>query len=70
MADTGRDIRKEESEIIFEPFVSSDTSRNAACGSGLGLAIAKKIVEKHGGTLTVEHKEAGYVKEFVISIPV
>ena len=70
VADTGRDIRKEESEIIFEPFVSSDTSRNAACGSGLGLAIAKKIVEKHGGTLTVEHKEAGYVKEFVISIPV
>ena len=70
VADTGRDIRKEESEIIFEPFVSSDASRNAACGSGLGLAIAKKIVEKHGGTLTVEHKEAGYVKEFLISIPV
>jgi len=68
VADTGRDILKEEAELIFEPFVSSDASRNAACGSGLGLAIAKKIVEKHGGTLTVEHREAGYVKEFVICL--
>lgn len=68
IADTGTDIRKEEAEIIFEPFVSGDASRNTACGSGLGLAIAKKIVEKHGGTLTVEHKEAGYVKEFVICL--
>lgn len=70
VADTGRNIQKEEAALIFEPFVSGDASRNAACGSGLGLAIAKKIVEKHGGTLTVEHREAGYVKEFVISIPV
>lgn len=68
VADTGMDIKKEESEIIFEPFVSGDASRNAAYGSGLGLAIAKKIVEKHGGTLTVEHEEAGYVKEFVIGL--
>lgn len=69
IADNGRNIGEEESEIIFEPFVSSDVCRNSACGSGLGLAIAKKIVEKHGGTLTVGHKEAGYVKEFVISSP-
>lgn len=68
VADTGMDIRKEDAEIIFEPFVSGDASRNAACGSGLGLAIAKKIVEKHGGTLTVGHREAGYVKEFVICL--
>lgn len=68
VADTGMDIGKEESEIIFEPFVSGDVSRNAACGSGLGLAIAKKIVERHGGTLTVEHKERCYVKEFVICL--
>ncbi|MDO5147685.1 MAG: HAMP domain-containing sensor histidine kinase [Eubacteriales bacterium] len=68
VADTGMDIRKEESEIIFEPFVSGDASRNASYGSGLGLAIARKIVEKHGGTLTVEHREVSYVKEFVICL--
>ena len=32
VADTGRDIRKEESEIIFEPFVSSDASRKGNIG--------------------------------------
>lgn len=68
VADDGRNISKEEAEIIFEPFISGDTSRNSSGGSGLGLAIAKKIVEKHGGTLTIEHKEAGYVKEFVIAV--
>lgn len=68
IADTGKDISPEEAELLFFPFVSGDDVRSGANGSGLGLAIARRIAEKHGGTLTVEHNESGYVKEFVICL--
>lgn len=68
IADNGIDVAAEDMEKIFEPFVSDGISDNTVYGNGLGLAIAKRIVEKHGGTLSVEHKESKYVKEFVICL--
>ena len=45
-------------ERIFEPFYRSKLGKERKIeGSGLGLAIANKIVERHGGTLTVESEE-------------
>ncbi len=49
--DTGRGIPKEELDKIFEPFYTKKRG-----GSGLGLAISKRIVEIHGGTITVQSK--------------
>jgi signal transduction histidine kinase len=49
--DTGEGIALENLKLIFEPFF---TTRNV--GVGLGLTIAQKIVQKHGGHITVESK--------------
>ena len=49
VTDTGVGIDPELRERIFEPYFST-----RAAGTGLGLAIAKKVVEDHGGTITVE----------------
>jgi two-component system, NtrC family, nitrogen regulation sensor histidine kinase NtrY len=44
----------EPTERLTEPYV---TMRPA--GTGLGLAIVKKIMEEHGGSLTLRNREAG-----------
>lgn len=52
--DKGCGIPGEAIPRIFDPFFST---RKDAGGSGLGLAITRKIVERHGGEITVESGE-------------
>ncbi len=69
IADDGDIIDSEIAEHIFEPFVVGDESRNSNGGNGLGLSIASKIVNMHGGTLSLKHYEnQRYTKSFVISL--
>ncbi len=63
ISDTGRGIPAEKLPTIFEPYYSSRSG-----GTGLGLATAKKIVESHGGTISV-HSEPGKGTSFAIEIP-
>ena len=49
VADNGSGIANEHVDHIFEPFYSTKKEE----GNGLGLALAKRIVEDHGGSLTV-----------------
>jgi signal transduction histidine kinase len=51
--DQGKGIRPEEAQKIFEPFYRGATSAEKS-GSGLGLFIAKRIIEKHSGTIHAE----------------
>ncbi|MBU0986876.1 MAG: response regulator, partial [Proteobacteria bacterium] len=53
VSDTGQGIPKENLEKIFEPFFST---KDPGQGTGLGLFVSKGIIEKLGGTITVESK--------------
>lgn len=62
--DTGVGIPPENLQRIFMPFFTTK-----AKGSGLGLANVQKIVESHGGTVSVESQvDAG--TEFRLLLPV
>jgi hypothetical protein len=52
--DTGTGIDPDVARHVFEPFFT--TKRE---GIGLGLFLSKAIVEKHGGTITVDPNSAG-----------
>jgi signal transduction histidine kinase/CBS domain-containing protein len=55
IVDTGIGIAPENISKLFQSFVQIDSSLNRQyAGTGLGLALVKRIVELHGGTVTVE----------------
>jgi PAS domain S-box-containing protein len=49
-ADSGEGITPENLEMIWEPFF---TTKGEGKGTGLGLAICRRIVEEHGGTISI-----------------
>jgi signal transduction histidine kinase len=61
--DTGPGIPKEIEGRLFQSFVTA----GKVGGTGLGLAIVKKIVEEHGGSVTVGSDTDG--TEFVMRLP-
>lgn len=55
IADNGIGIPAESLGNIFDAFYRVDKSRSREIGgSGLGLSLVKTIIEKHGGTVSVE----------------
>jgi signal transduction histidine kinase len=68
--DTGPGIAKADQAKIFEEFQQVDnTSTRKKGGTGLGLSISRKIVELHGGYISVE-SELGKGSNFKITIPI
>ncbi len=63
--DTGEGIAEPLLAHIFEPFF---TTKLRSLGTGLGLSICKDLVERLGGTLTVD-SEVGKGSLFRISFP-
>lgn len=67
--DSGVGISQADQQRIFERFYRVDKSRSRAQGgSGLGLAIVKKIVEEHGGTVSVQ-STLGEGSTFYVTLP-
>jgi signal transduction histidine kinase len=70
VSDTGEGIPAEDLPNIFERFYRVDRSRaRATGGSGLGLTIARRLVEAHGGKITVQ-SELGKGSRFSFTLPI
>jgi two-component system, LuxR family, sensor kinase FixL len=54
VSDTGPGISSEVADQLFKPFVTTKSG-----GMGIGLSISKRIIEAHGGTLSVESNVNG-----------
>lgn len=52
--DTGVGIQQEEMNILFEPFLQTESGQTTQSGTGLGLSISKKFAELMGGDIQVE----------------
>jgi signal transduction histidine kinase len=64
VSDTGKGIPAEALDRIFQPFLTTK-----AKGIGLGLAVAKRLVEEHGGGITVsDHKQGGAVVKIALPL--
>ncbi len=63
ITDKGPGVPPSDRDKVFEPFFTSKTK-----GTGLGLAIARRVVEQHRGTLTVDDAPGGGAR-FRIVIP-
>jgi signal transduction histidine kinase len=62
--DTGVGIKEENLNEIFKPLFTSK-----AKGTGFGLPVCKRIVDAHGGTISVESEE-GVGSTFTVKLPI
>ena len=68
--DSGPGIKTEDLDKLFLPFRQLDTGLTRQHeGTGLGLAICKRLVERMGGTISVE-SEVGKGSTFTFTLPV
>jgi signal transduction histidine kinase len=68
VVDTGPGIPAEALPRIFERFYRVPGTEGQVVGSGLGLTITRKIVEAHGGEITVSSEE-GRGTTFTFTLP-
>ena len=67
--DTGRGIKAENINRLFNKFERLDVERNTTTeGTGLGLAITKRLVEMMGGKINVQ-SQFGQGSIFMVQIP-
>jgi signal transduction histidine kinase len=70
ISDRGIGIAPADQARIFDPFYrASDVVSAQIQGAGLGLSLVKRIVEAHGGRITVE-SEPGGGSAFTVTLPI
>ncbi len=69
VGDTGIGIPQDDQDIIFDPFrQAAPSTKGIREGTGLGLAITKRLVEGHGGTISVD-SAPGKGSRFTFTLP-
>ena len=69
ITDTGKGIKPEDQEKLFDEFVQVDTKKNRNVeGTGLGLAIVKRLCLAMGGDISME-SEYGKGSVFTVVFP-
>jgi PAS domain S-box-containing protein len=69
--DTGMGISAELMPRVFEMFAQAEPAATRSPGGlGIGLTLVKRLVEMHGGTITVHSDGSGQGSEFVMRVPV
>jgi signal transduction histidine kinase len=66
--DEGPGVQHGASDSIFERFQRGADSEPDAPGLGLGLWIVKSIIERHGGTISMQRTPDQRTR-FVLSLP-
>ncbi|MEW6035880.1 MAG: ATP-binding protein [Candidatus Micrarchaeota archaeon] len=64
ISDTGPGMDEETRPMVFKPYFTTKGER----GTGLGLAITQKVINDHGGSVSVE-SEPGKGTTFLIALP-
>lgn len=67
--DSGRGIRPEDMDKLFDKFRRIEESEGSAKGTGLGLPITKRLIELHGGEIKVS-SEWGTGSSFAFTLPI
>lgn len=62
--DTGVGIPEEHLDKLFKPLFTPK-----AQGQGFGLSVCKRVIEAHGGVITVE-SEVGKGANFIVHLPI
>lgn len=70
ICDRGEGIPQSQQALVFEPFHRIDPSRTRATGgTGLGLTIVKTLIEKMGGTISLD-SQPGAGTIFTLTLPI
>ena len=68
VCDTGIGIAKNDLGRVFEPFAAIEKPTYYK-GTGLGLSLSKRLVEAHGGTISVSSLGRGQGSTFTLVLP-
>jgi CheY-like chemotaxis protein len=69
VSDTGLGIPADMHELIFEMFTQVRDMEGGHQGLGIGLTLVKRLVEMHGGTVTVESEGRNQGSRFYVRLP-
>jgi two-component system OmpR family sensor kinase len=58
VADTGPGISEDDLPRVFEELYRGTNARGQE-GSGLGLALVRRVIDRHGGEMSVRSRQAG-----------
>jgi signal transduction histidine kinase len=67
VADNGVGLSPEDRARVFGLF---ERMQPDVPGTGMGLAVARRMVERHGGTIAVTSPGPGQGSEFTVRLPI